>query len=111
MRLAKARNGFLDRPGEREYQARDGHDVVKMGVRQIRGKTFPRIGCERGDRWVLWVKVRFPVRRAENLDFCVRIALITLDENEVGRAHAAQKFGKAGLFGPAQLMHEREAPV
>jgi hypothetical protein len=34
-RLGEARNGFLDWPGECEYQARDGRDVVKLDVRQM----------------------------------------------------------------------------
>src|SRR3984893_10716784 len=107
--LGKPRNGVIDRPGKREHQARDGRDVVKMGVRQIQRQIVCRVSRERGDRWVLWVEKRLRVRRAMDLDFCVRIALVALDENEIGRAHAPQKFGKAGLFGPAQFMHKREA--
>src|ERR1019366_935273 len=108
--LGNARNGFLDGTRQREDQAHDGLDVVEMRVRQMVRRTVRRVGGERGDARVLRVEKRLLVRRAENLDFCMRVALKTLDENEIGRTHPAQEIGKAGLVRPAAFGHEREAP-
>src|SRR5664279_5540696 len=83
------RQNFLGRTGERQQQAGDRLDVVKMRMRQMRGNAFPRVGGNGGDAVVFGIEPGFPIRLAMRFDLDMRVALKPLDENEIGGAHVA----------------------
>src|SRR5450631_434399 len=109
--LGDARNGLLDGTGERQQQARDRLDVVQVRMRQLSGAAVPRVRDDGGDALIFKIEPRLPVRLAMHLDLNMLVALKTLDENEIGGAHAPQKFGESWLGGAAQFMHQGKAPV
>ena len=74
------------------------------------GKSVCSVGGHRRDGWILQVEPGLLVRYAMDFDFCVEIAFVAFDENEIDRAHAPQKIDERGLIGAAQFMDQGKTP-
>ena len=106
-------------PGKQAHPARNGRSA-----RPRRARSRPP-RCHRDGRWEAWFhwgvsgdtgdagivgkQERLAVGGAENLDLAMRLALETLDDDEIDPRQLCQQFRNSRLFGATQLMHQGPA--